>query len=88
MARIDEKDLWKYHKLENDFMKHYLKSYFNDLLDFIENQKGTKDIILHNMMSAVESTVAQIDALEKERNQLNNYIAYLQEELKKLINKK
>jgi len=84
MARIDEKDSFKYHKLNND---HYLISAYNKTLDFVEGKNDHKDMTLSTLMLCVKETVEIMRRKEQELKNKDNYIKYLQNEIYKLVNK-
>lgn len=87
MARIDEKDLYKYHKIDKRFNDHYLVSAYNNTLDLIEGKHDHKDTTLHTLMSSVEETVKEIWMKEDEIKKKDKYIKFLQNQLMEEINK-
>lgn len=87
MARVKDKDLWRYHKIDTQFNDHYLNSAFNKVLDHIENGSSSEEIVMADLMNACVSSVKEIRDAKEEIKKLNKYIAYLQEQNKELINK-
>lgn len=87
MGRIDEKDLFKYHKIDKRFNDHYLISAYNKVLELIEGEHDHKDTTLHTLMSCVEEAVNQLREKEKEIEKKDKYIKFLQNQLMESINK-
>ena len=86
MARLKDKDLYKYHKIDTQFNDHYLNGAFNATLDLVEKKgNGNEEMVMANLMNCVNSTVRDVKDKEAEIKKLETYNKYLQDQIKELL---